>query len=488
MAEAPGPPRKSTTYQRQEGMNSQRERFGVKPNEMFWLENVMRVAPKKLHSVPGPRQVAFFPIPVPPECIDATPRGQQILNIELIFDNQHSYANDPNILVPHSAYGLFVEVDGTFYSMTGDAQCAGGNMAYTTGCLSVGKFINFDPNVNSHPPIVPPEDIFLPAVNTMNGPSDEPMYCFFGGATVDCYYINDDVHIQFTNAAFPTTSLNPRHFAKKGDRIYFNPVQTFGVGTPRNIMVFEDRANTLIMQWNALQNFFFDSFYPTDNFFYALGIALDFSTVKVYRLDLNDGSLVSSFDVSGIAAVGMFPVNDDLIYVLTSHSSERELYYIENFTDLVYVGKMHNPTIIDPAFSAIAFWHGRLFFGGTGNNFDVNSNIKSFTVACPGEDGPIIATVDRVQDSIAAGDPLDVSWANILEPTAGERVGLYLNIPGQLGFNPIAALAFISTGGLASGSGQLTIPGGTTPGTYFVALTTDLQAVFMAKSDTFTVT
>jgi hypothetical protein len=55
MAEADeGAPRKTTTYKQFDGMNSQDGRYGVEPNEFFYLENIMRVADGKLHSVSGP--------------------------------------------------------------------------------------------------------------------------------------------------------------------------------------------------------------------------------------------------------------------------------------------------------------------------------------------------------------------------------------------------------------------------------------------------
>ena len=62
MAEAQGPPRKTTTYNEFDGMNSQDGRYGVEKNEFFYLENIMRIADGKLRSVPGPTAiVASFP-------------------------------------------------------------------------------------------------------------------------------------------------------------------------------------------------------------------------------------------------------------------------------------------------------------------------------------------------------------------------------------------------------------------------------------------
>ena len=50
-------PRKTTTYNRFEGMNSQDDRYGCRDEEFFWLENIMWVGEDKLHSVMGPGPV-----------------------------------------------------------------------------------------------------------------------------------------------------------------------------------------------------------------------------------------------------------------------------------------------------------------------------------------------------------------------------------------------------------------------------------------------
>lgn len=57
-----GPERKTSTFKQWSGMNSQDERYGVEKDEFFYLENIMRVADGRLHSVSGPTDVlATFP-------------------------------------------------------------------------------------------------------------------------------------------------------------------------------------------------------------------------------------------------------------------------------------------------------------------------------------------------------------------------------------------------------------------------------------------
>lgn len=58
-------PRKTKTYKSFSGMNSQDGRYGCEDDDFFFLENIMRVADGKLHSVPGPT-AALVTFPVTP--------------------------------------------------------------------------------------------------------------------------------------------------------------------------------------------------------------------------------------------------------------------------------------------------------------------------------------------------------------------------------------------------------------------------------------
>ena len=61
-ADDTGAPRKTKTYKTFSGMNSQDGRYGCEDEDFFFLENIMRVADGKLHSVAGPSAaLATFP-------------------------------------------------------------------------------------------------------------------------------------------------------------------------------------------------------------------------------------------------------------------------------------------------------------------------------------------------------------------------------------------------------------------------------------------
>lgn len=115
MAQAPpsGPPRKTTTLKQFSTMASQNERFNTKPDEFFWLENIMRVAPHKLHSVPGPRSIQTYPI-VQPTCPNDFPAAQS-LAVVCCYNAQDVWANSAGAF-------CFVAPDESFICTSSEAS------------------------------------------------------------------------------------------------------------------------------------------------------------------------------------------------------------------------------------------------------------------------------------------------------------------------------------------------------------------------------
>lgn len=108
-----GPPRKTTTYNRFSTMASENERYNTKQDEFFWLENIMRVAPHKLHSVPGPGPATRFPFIIPGECPDEVP-VPQTLNVVCCYDT-----NTPTFGIATSSQMNFVGDDDSFWVTAG---------------------------------------------------------------------------------------------------------------------------------------------------------------------------------------------------------------------------------------------------------------------------------------------------------------------------------------------------------------------------------
>jgi hypothetical protein len=100
------------------------------------------------------------------------------------------------------------------------------------------------------------------------------------------------------------------------------------------------------------------------------------------------------------------------------------------------------------------------------------------------EGGPVPIALAASPSSVIAGGTVTATWNNIASPTGSDSIKLYTPAAGDG-----APLASVNTGGGASGTVFLTIPGGTTPGTYQLRLFNGAgTATKLATSNNFTVT
>lgn|SRR5262245_62138877 len=480
MAEETGPPRKTKTYRRFEGMNSQRERYGVSDDEMFYLENIMRVAPKKLHSVPGPHQIAFFPIVAPPECLDTTERGQRPLTAFMAYRATESYLARPGENV-HVAYGLWVDAALTFQCMVGIPQDGGGNMPYVTGTCTQSVFDDGSELVTSNIPIVPPENAALPAVNVMNGSSDEKMYGF-ANSPYDFYYPDrGNIHV---NYAPPGGFFgNSRHFTKRGEDIFVNPELT------NKLHKYDVSSGTFLVELAITLSglpggTFITNYYALDD--RVVVICRDGVSVypqKLVSINNTTGAVIDEFDISNVGIAVVAAVSNSIIYLLAGFT----LYYLKDWTDLIYVGQMvQPPEIPDMGFSTANFLRSIMFFGGNNRNIDANGDIKGILMGCP-EGGPVVASV-TADSTVQRGNDLNISWADFLEPAANDILRLMTKIGDTYSWNGPATTLNVPTGGLSDGSTVMSIPGGATPGDYYIFLATLSGNVPVARSAVVTIT
>ena len=116
----------------------------------------------------------------------------------------------------------------------------------------------------------------------------------------------------------------------------------------------------------------------------------------------------------------------------------------------------------------------RLF---TNNSFSRLATSGSFTVSG--------TTLSASPSSVAPGRTVTASWSNVSSPTSLDWVGLY---PSASTPNS-GYIAFVYTGGAASGSKTLTVPSNVTPGSdYRLRLFTNNSFTKLATSNTFAVT
>ena len=477
MAESESAPRKTTTYRDFEGMASQNERYNVKPNEMFFLENIMRIAPHKLHSVRGPGFPFHFPAAT--ICTDSTERGQQSLTIDIAFDQENARPTGNN----RTSWG-FIN-NGEIYTLEGTATCEGGNMGYDNVCCQINHYINDNPVVSQILPL-PIVDPFAPFVNSRLGVSDQTCWAAnsnaFGGIRV--YY---NIGANFVDYHTPSNNGGGHGvsaFAIKGNELWCFVPSHLDVGPAVcEVTVFDRALGTLLHDYpvygtadRAVSNM-----QLTTNFCYVLSTDGTFTTVD--KIDRSTGMIVSSFDVTNILAQFVAVQSDNLIYLVCSGGTTA-VYYLSNFTDLVYVGKTTGQGFTPFAFGTGIFNNGTIYFGSNGFA-GFNTDIRKIIIACP-PTTPVVASITVSESTVAAGGTVHFDFGPILLPDATDRVAL---MAASSSVFVGTQFAIQSTGGVASGTSvAFTIPGGTTPGSYKLVLCTQLGSILIANSNTFTVT
>jgi len=478
MAQAPdagaprgaGAPRQNKTIKQFSGMNTREFRNAVPEGSFPWLENIQPIGPGNLHSIPGRGQslARIPPTPVPPPvgCTDATLRGQQHLAEELRFSNPDDHGGNTR------TSWSYISPTEEVYTLVGAAGCAGGNMIYDATCCQLNHFVGpgapFD-----HPALIDPNGS-KPAINVNLGTSDEPCYSYanFLGA----YFPASMTSVTFTSPSPPFGAFFS--FAKKGNRFYGLNAAFGGADPSHRVWAWDLPSGNFLWESTDITAYTASNGYATANFLYVLllsGPSTPFQGIA--KLNTSDGSLVTIFNLDTINPRCLFVVNDNLIYILTTSGG---FYYIENFTDLIYVGSFSSSIT---SFSGTGFFtESRYYYGGTGFG-GFSADIYAIEVPCPDGD-PLIASV-TTGATVAAGANLTVDWADVLEPTTGDR--LYLNPDDGNAFDPSPLSSQIPGTGLPSGSFAFPIPGGTTPGSYVIQYVWS-NTNLVATSAPFTVT
>jgi len=343
MAEAQeGPPRKTTTYKKFSTMASQNERYNVKDDEFFWLENIMRTGPRVLKSVPGPGPfLANFP-PAPPVsgCPPTTPPANtEVRQVGLIQTrNLHvdPVTNQPYFGPPDSensvmSYGL-ITPDEVVYGLQ---KLYSGPIAVFAGYAEdnvVGtKYVGVVPmetqeNVGKVPSSVftfryadHPNSIHAGDGGvTIVGTSDEQSYVWWRGSTSYFSVANQtEVNIPIGGGFF--TYL----FVKYGNDLVLFTDTNFGALTKTMARI--DLASQSLQVGPSLNlqgepGGFDGSPKATASYFYVM-MNNDTNYTKIHRLNKADLSVNSSIDISSISA--LHPrcfdlVDDNTFYIVTS--------------------------------------------------------------------------------------------------------------------------------------------------------------------------
>lgn len=485
-------PRKTTTYNKFEGMESQNERYNVKQNEMFWIENIMRTGPRKLSSVPGPGFRRYFPDSLPVLCTDASERGQQSLTAVTAFQQVGEVpggsSND------RTSWG-YVSPSGDVTTLNGDAMCGGGNMYYDT-CCQLNRFLDNVPIVNDHPAEVSPSHDG--AVNARIGIADQPAYGFNFSHQINLYFPDEAAKVIYP-APGGYSGFQIQAWCAKDDELWLSANQT-AFSPSRMLVKYNRSSGAFVADYATINTDLVSNMNLSTTYLTCLTRKVsDSNSWAIKRINRTDGTLADTIDLSNLRPQFLFAVNDNLIYILCAvgaPSFPPKLYYW-NGSDLIYVGVVSGFTAQPFTQGSGQFSGGRYYWGSNGfAGFPVN--IYSLAVACAPDGGPVVASVTAGAASVAAGGTIAVSWADVLEPNKlasgasfHDRIVLYpAPAAGQLDFITGDAIAEQETDGTGTGSLSFTIPGGTTPGDYVFRyqVGSKAMAVLVATSDPFTVT
>jgi hypothetical protein len=423
----------------------------------------------------------------PPVCTDATARGQQVIAIETAF-----------ALVPtanRASWGYIS--NGELYALGGNAFCYGGNMVYGSGspplpldCLS-GRSVAILHYINDNStlfealsvPVLPGASNFI---NVLVGHSDRPVWAagdlgYAPNGGIRFYYDIGTVQATYELMA---GSGSTQGFAVKGDECWL--FYKANINPPITQLGKYNRLSganlAFYAPWGNDDNNLYNM-QLTDNYLYCLVSGV--GTSRVCKINKTNGALISSLDVTALGPNNIAVADDNLIYLLCS-GFPGKVYYIVNFSEMIYVGNAS--TLGFSPFSGTAFWNnGTIYYGATGfAGFSVD--VFKIVIECPPEGGdPIIASV-TTDATVARGANINVSWADVLLPISTDTIVIKpAPAAGVYGLAGSTIATGTNAGALSDGSVSITIPGGTTPGNY-VAMYAALGSIWVATSAVFTVT
>lgn len=469
------------------GADRSRDSTKFKLGQFRTLENWI---PAHVYSIKKKRGVELLesipssPVtPLPCEggsCTDASERGQQIISIEDRFDQVTSFPPNGNL---RTSWG-YISPTEEVWTLIGEASCAGGNMAYVDACCQLNRFQT--PSILTHPALIDPNGL-LPAVNTLMGTSDEPIYGVQTSGP-NFYYPDSLTHVVYAPGVnlYPTFSDGEGIFAKAGSQFFMYSHRAGDLPNGKRILEFDAIAGTQLNEYDTIEDFNIGQMACTSQYLYCLCTEIGNANGQaIKKLSRADGSVVDTFHIDNISPNAIGVVNDNLIYILCN-GSPASVYYLKDFSTLIYIGYTTGQGITPFSFIHGSFVNGAMYYGNNGFG-GFTTDIFKISIECPVE-APLIATVNRDANTVADGATIVASWADVLVPNASDTIQLHSAPAGSdLGFTASSRINTQPTDGLGTSSIVYTIPGGTPPGSY-VFMYAALGGIYVATSPTFTVT
>ena len=308
---------------------------------------------------------------------------------------------------------------------------------------------------------------------------------------INFYYPNSMTHVLYAYGTnlFPTFGNGEGIFAKR-DASFFLYTHNAGVVEPnKRVLEFNAVSGVQLNEWDSIDDFNIGQMAATAGFLYCLGTTQgDANGQAIKKINRTTGLVTATFMLDNISPNMMGVVSDNLIYIVCNGSTAA-LYYLKNFTTLIFVGYTAGQGISPFGFATGTFVGGAMYYGSNGFG-GFSTDIFKITVDCPegSPATPIIASANRGSASVADGGTINASWADVLEPDASDTIQLHgAPVGGDLGFTAASLINSQPTDGLGTSSITYTIPGGTAAGTY-VFMYAALGGIYVATSPTFTVT
>jgi len=420
----------------------------------------------------------------PEVCNDLTFRGQQSIINTVAFDQEATFGGG-NL---RTSWGYIS--DGELWSLIGQAGCDGGNMAYTATCVQINHYVDDVPTLDSGAaPSMP--DAAAPFSNAMVGTSDVPVWVgnsnAYGGLRI--YYDNGINYVEYATPSVNGGGRTVATYLVDGNEVWTINGGGMDGGPPQ----------TELSRFNKATGVKLNAYYPFNNdevlvfnlqcttdYLYCCGTTS--GVTRLYKINRTTGALVESLIITSLEVVWLAVANDALIY-LFAPGIPAVVYYIKNFSEIVYVGQMSGAGF-SPSGSGTAIWNnGTLYFGADGDS-GFTTDVHKVAIACPTDlTAPILASV-LTDPTVVAGADITVDWVSVLEPNASDKIYIFTEpAAGVYGWTDgeVAVTNQLITSAIGTGTMDITIPGGTTPGSY-VAIYVTSNNKWVVTSAPFTVT
>lgn len=426
-------------------------------------------------------------------CADSTHIGQQNFSWSLWNANTATGGNT------RTSWG-YIEQDGEAYTMVGQGNCGPfSNMSYSNDplegdCCQVNHITDDGATTTKIvPPNLPASPLSSGSASCKIGQSDEPLFDINNGTSdtgaFDNAFIYPVLDLRVEPNFISGSGIFTGAWCKDGEDLYCAQnnaggqvfVTRFGaydVTRPANHTLISAQISGVVNMGGIC------ALSTSDYLYFHMRISPNVN--KIFRLDR--ATLTNLTEIINLGDIEMFGIHlkaDNTLWMFTQVGSRWVVYYW-NGSELIYVGAPGRVVSLTFGNCGIHFIGRRMFIGGCGIGASP-TGIYVTELPCD-ESESLFAEVTAGAASVVRGNQITATWADLLIPNANDRIHVRpapanAHDTGFIGSATTTAL----TGGTSDGSINITIPIGTTPGTYIMQLVSQ-NNVYVCRSATFEVT